>query len=104
MLTIGLCTLSLSSIAANLERPLRPLGEPAPSKQATRTIIITPTTKYVQVTSGETVKFISGGKDFTWHFQGLEGRFNLAQIAPSGKLDRAIKGYLAPDPLYNSPP
>jgi hypothetical protein len=100
LLVIGLCTISLSSAAAPRERPLKLLGQPAAASQATRTIVIKPNTKYVRVVSGETVKFVSSDKDFTWHFDGPEGPFALSQIAPSGMLDRPIKGYVDPNPQY----
>jgi len=43
-----------------------PLGDPAPAAAANRTIVITPATKYVNVEGGQTVKFVVGGKTFTW--------------------------------------
>ena len=100
MLLIGFCTISLPSAAAQRERPLKLLGQPAVATQATRTIVIKPNTKYVRVASGETVKFVSSDKDFTWHFDGPEGPFALSQIAPRGMLDRPIKGYVDPNPQY----
>jgi hypothetical protein len=100
MLAIGLCAISLTAVSAPRERPLKLLGQPAAATQATRTIVIKPNTKYVRVASGETVKFVSSDKDFTWHFDGPEGPFALSQIAPRGMLDRPIKGYVDPNPQY----
>jgi hypothetical protein len=100
VLLIGLCTISLPAAAAQRERPVKLLGQPAAAAQATRTIVIKPNTKYVRVASGETVKFVSNDKDFTWHFDGPEGPFALSQIAPRGMLDRPIKGFVDPNPQY----
>ena len=88
---------SFSSIAAQLPNKL--LGEAVPPSTAKRTIVIKPNTKYVRVESGETVKFVVGGREFGWHFDGPEGPFDLRQIAPAGTLDHKIRGYIDPNPL-----
>ena len=41
------------------------LGDSVSLNTAQRTILITPDTKYVNVTGGEIVKFVSGEKSFT---------------------------------------
>ncbi|MFC3107628.1 CzcE family metal-binding protein [Undibacterium arcticum] len=78
------------------------LGDPAPVSAATRTIVIAPNAKYVNVTGGETVKFVVGDKSFAWYFDGPEdvSSFDLNRIAPSGVLDHAVIAYVAPNPLY----
>ena len=63
--------------------------------------MITPDTKYFNVTGGETVQFIVGGKSFTWNFDGAEiSPFNLDRSAPAGMLDHKVVVYVAPNPLY----
>lgn len=59
------------------------LGKVAPPKAASRTIVITPQTKYANVTRGEVVTFQNGDKSFTWNFDTLGApTFRLAEIAP----------------------
>ena len=78
------------------------LGDPAPATAATRTIVIAPDTRYVNVTGGDTVKFIAGDKSFAWNFSGPESipAFELNRVAPSGVLDHPVIAYVAPNPLY----
>lgn len=78
------------------------LGEPAPVSGATRAIVITPATKYVNVTGGEIVKFVVGDKSFAWNFDGEEyaPAFELNLTAPAGVLDHKVIAYVAPNPLY----
>ena len=78
------------------------LGDPAPVSAATRTIVISPTTKYVNVTGGETVRFVAGDKSFAWNFDGEEyaPAFELNLTAPPGVLDHKVMAYVAPNPLY----
>ena len=77
-------------------------GDPAPVSAASRTIVIAPGTKYVNVTGGETVKFVMGDKAFAWTFNGspYAGPFDLNQAAPTGVLDHKVMAYVAPNPLY----
>ena len=78
------------------------LGDPAPVSAASRTIVIAADTRYVNVTSGDTVKFITGDKSFAWNFSGPESIpvFDLNRIAPSGALNHPVTAYVAPNPLY----
>ena len=86
----------------NKEPPASFLGNPAPDAAATRTIVIGPDTKWVNVTGGDIVKFVADGKSFAWAFNVATSvsRFDLARVAPPGVLDRQIYVYLAPDPRY----
>jgi hypothetical protein len=40
------------------------LGDPAPVYAATRTIVITPDTEYVNITGGEIIRFVVNDKSF----------------------------------------
>lgn len=78
------------------------LGEPAPLSAATRAIVITPTTHYVNVTGGEIVKFVVGDKAFAWNFDSeFAPAFALNLAAPPGMLDHKVMAYVAPNPLYS---
>jgi hypothetical protein len=78
------------------------LGDPAPPAAATRTIVITPETKWVNVTGGEIVKFVAGDKIFAWNFDGGRqiSNFELNRVAPPGTLNHRVVAYVAPDPRY----
>lgn len=76
------------------------LGNPAPVSAATRTIVIAPDTRYVNVIGGETIKFVVGDKSFAWTFDGAYSAFDLNQTAPAGMLDHKVTAYVAPNPLY----
>ncbi|MDM0020831.1 CzcE family metal-binding protein [Variovorax saccharolyticus] len=97
-----LAALSAAALAACA--PIGPsmLGHRDEPNQASRTIVITPATKYVNVADGEVVTFRSNDTAFTWYIDGPQGlySFQLNTIAPSGTLDHAVTVYVAPNPLY----
>jgi hypothetical protein len=78
------------------------LGVPAPESAAMRSIVIAPDTRWVNVTGGETIRFLVGDKSFAWYFNGPEtaSPFDMRRIAPQGVLDRQVLAYVAPNPLY----
>lgn len=78
------------------------LGDPAAPAAATRTIVITPDTRYINVTGGDVVKFVAGDKTFAWSFDvgSAVNSFDLNRVAPPGALGRTVKVYVAPDPRY----
>jgi hypothetical protein len=79
-----------------------PLGSPAAGSFAQRTINLLPDTRYVNVEQGETIKFSSGGKTFTWNFDTLgTPTFNLAKIAPKDINSGNIQVYVSRNPLYS---
>jgi hypothetical protein len=71
---------------------------------ALSTVIITPDTRWVNITSGDTVRFVSGGQAFAWTFDVSPNiaTFDLNQVAPPGSLTRRIPVYVTPNPLYGS--
>ncbi len=78
------------------------LGNPAPSVAATRTIVITSQTKWVNVEGGEVINFIVGDKAFAWDFYvgSTVTSFDLQLVAPPGILNRRIVAYVSTDPRY----
>lgn len=72
-------------------------GTPAEPSQATRTIVIRPNTKYVNVTEGDVVKFVAGDKTFAWKFDTAltVHDFELNEVAPPGTLDHPVRAYIA---------
>ncbi len=81
------------------------LGTPVHDESADRTIVLDAGAKWVNVTGGETIRFVVGGKSFSWRFDtySTSPMFDLDKIAPAGMLDgRPIKVYVSPDPLHTS--
>ena len=98
-LAMSLSLPAMSSMAATNSNLL---GDSAPATAASRTIAITPDTKYVNVEGGQIVTFDVGGKTFTWDFDGAEDvtSFELNQVAPPDMLDHPVKAYVSPNPLF----
>jgi heavy-metal resistance protein CzcE len=97
--------LSAASLSAAAAARTDLLGEPAqaPSAQSAvvtaaygRTIEITGGTKWVNVTHGEVVRFVSNGREFTWYFDGVSQPqpFDMTEIAPAGFVDHGVKVYV----------
>jgi hypothetical protein len=78
------------------------LGAPGTAAAATQTIVITPSTKSVNVTGGDIVNFIVGDKSFAWAFNVASSvsSFDLNRVAPPGMLEREVRAYVARDPKY----
>lgn len=94
------------TVSPNLGTPVHNgIADRTVAKSADRTIVLDADTKWVNVTGGETIRFVAGGKSFSWLFDTYSASpvFELNQIAPAGMLDdRSIKVYVAADPLYTS--
>jgi hypothetical protein len=70
------------------------------AKSLDRSIAIDSSTRWVNVTGGETIQFRVGGESFLWHFDtyNYSPVFDLREIAPGGSIDRPIKVYVSPHP------
>lgn len=79
-------------------------GHAAAASAATHTIKILPKTKYVHVNQGDTVKFVVGEKNFTWHFDTWNptANFPLSAIAPADIATHNVRVYVAANPIYNN--
>lgn len=75
-------------------------AEGVPPASASRTIVIGPATRWVNVTEHENVAFESHGERFAARFMRSDAPFDLNEIAPAGALDHEVIVYVAPDPLY----
>jgi hypothetical protein len=99
VVTAILCATAIPSVAATKRIDL--LGSPATSTAADYTVHIAPDTKYVNVKLGDTVRFVAGGKEFTWFFDAENvWAVDLAQIAPTGMLERSFIAYVSPFRRY----
>jgi hypothetical protein len=67
-----------------------------------RVISVTPQTRSINVTNGETVTIASGSKTFSWHVDTFprEGQFKLSDVAPGEADLEKIKVYVSPNPTY----
>jgi hypothetical protein len=79
------------------------LGMPVPASSATQTVTITPDTRYVNVTGGDTVRFVTSNGEFGWAFDvgPTVAVFDLNRVAPPGMLGRELPVYVEPNPLYS---
>jgi hypothetical protein len=78
-------------------------GDLVSAEGATRTIVIKPETKWVNVEGGEIIRFVVGDKSFGWAFNVGDGvsSFDLSLVAPPGLLNnRHVMAYVSPDPKY----
>ena len=91
---VAALTLSAASISAFALTTGDMYGEPAAANATPeRTIVVTPQTKYINVTHGEIVNLNVGGKDVAWNFDGVSGQpFDLAKIAPEA--DHKVRVYV----------
>ena len=77
----------------------RLIGTPASPEEATRSIMITPSTRFVNVSYGDVVDFKTpSGQKFTVRFDVGDGvsSFDLQRVAPPGALDHQVTAYVAP--------
>jgi hypothetical protein len=58
------------------------IGETGSSDSFTRTIHVTPNTRYINVDEAETVNLDVNGKTTTWKFDGTQPVVNLQDIVP----------------------
>jgi hypothetical protein len=91
--------LSAASAAASAAVSTNLIGESVVADAAQRTVAIDASTRWVNVTQGETVKFVANGNEFTFDFDGVSGYVDLAQIAPAGALDHKVAVYVARQPV-----
>jgi hypothetical protein len=73
-------------------------GSVSEEQNAERVIKIAPDAKWVNVTEGETVKFIdeASGKSFAWRFDTIVAVFDLNRVVPEGMLvGHQVKAYVA---------
>ena len=92
----------LAVTGARAEVPVGLFGNSVPPSEAQRTIVITPQTKWANVSQGEIVKFESNGQDFAFDFDStIDGSFDLAAIAPAGALDHRVTVYVERNAEYD---
>lgn len=95
-ITLPLAAMALVSTLAAHAATDSLLGDVVSAEAATRTVVVTPETHYVNVTKGETVKFVDNGQSFAIRFDGVRPAFSLNELAPAGGLDHPVTAYVAP--------
>jgi hypothetical protein len=78
------------------------VGSAAPAAAPARVINLAASTKYVNVTDGDTVRFVQGDSAFTWHVSVNPAHdvFKLSSIAPAAMHVDGVTVYVAANPLY----
>lgn len=96
---------SLAAIGCASKPETELYGDAAPAAAAVRTMHITPATKYVNVTGGETIRFVVDGQEFAWTFNTppTVNHFELNKVAPRTLLNHRVTAYISPDPYYHLP-
>ena len=100
---LALCVPALLAACASSVTPRADLlGTAVPAAAATRTVVITPDTRSVNVVGGEVVRFVAGDASFGWDFNvsPIVSVFALDTVAPGGVLARPALVYVYPDPRY----
>jgi hypothetical protein len=92
--------------AGAAEQPASFRGNAAPAQAPVdQVIVLTDATRHVNVTGGQTVRFVVGDRSFTWCFQNGSAHvvpFDLEQIAPQGVLNHRVTAYVDDNPLYRN--
>ena len=99
-LALALC----GAAHANAAAPAADLGHVGAAGNAGRVIEVTPATRYLNVTNGETVTIRQGERSLTWHVQ-VPNNLNavpLSRIAPQDEAGREVLVYVAPGQQYQN--
>jgi hypothetical protein len=91
VVAIALAMAAADLTAYESTAPGRVLGQPAEASLAQRAIVVEADTATVDVAQGESVRFESGRKFFSWRFDGPPGAFRLNQVAPPGALSHLVQ-------------
>ena len=96
--TLAALSLSAASLSAAAITQDDLYGESAQSAQAEYMMTVADSARFVNVSHGDVVTFNAGGKEFTWKFNGLESKFELAKIAPADTATNGVHVYVTPQP------
>ncbi len=106
-LALGLAMASSTGAAAGDRNSLTNYGSLVAGDRIDRTIVLNPDAKYVNVTNGETVKFVvrqadGSERSFAWWFDLFPTVrvIDMSKIAPAGTLVHDLRVYVAPDPRW----
>lgn len=99
---------ALTAVLATGASAAPPTGAPADygsrvsNATADRVITVTPDSRSIHVTNGETVTFDVNGKSFSWHVYTYPNvdEFDLTKIAPADVGANSVRVFVAPNPIY----
>lgn len=96
-ISIGALGLAASAFA-HAEVPAQLLGDVVPAADGQRTVVISASTRWVNVHEGEIVKFVAdNGQSFAFNFDSPSvSSFDLQRVAPNGALDHHLAVYVTP--------
>lgn len=102
---IMLASASITTVAATAaDQAASARGNPVPAEaRVDQVLVITDATRVINVTGGSTVRFMVGGRAFSWNFQNGTASvvpFDLRQIAPDAALNHAVTVYVSDNPMY----
>ncbi len=87
-------TLALGVSLSAAATPSFLYGGPVSPVHAERSIVIQPDTSWTNVKHGETIRFVVGGREFGWKFDGPTHSFDLRRVAPEGLLTKPLTVYI----------
>jgi hypothetical protein len=103
-LSIATCAVLAAGMASAMPRPSNPMdfGRVVMSDTADRDVAVDASTRWVNVTNGQTVRFTVGGRTFTFAFDAWPSADSvpLSAIAPKGVTVPDVRVYIAANPLY----
>jgi hypothetical protein len=100
-LAVSSIVLSSNAYAYAVNRSDSNFGAAVTNDYFDREINVTSATKWVNVNSGETVRFNVGEKKFTWHFDSFSDQsFDFSMIAPKDIQVPGVRVYVASDPAF----
>jgi hypothetical protein len=71
-------------------------GEQVPGWPPTRTVFLSDTARYLNVTRWEVIRLVHDNAEITWKFDGLKTEFNLQDIVPANITSHRIIVYITP--------
>jgi hypothetical protein len=75
------------------------IGQLVQTDNADRTIVVGDSTRHVNVTQGEKVKFVVGGREFVIAFDGVAQDVDLRDLVPQGALDHPVRTHVEVSPF-----
>ena len=97
MLTAISVALCAASVSAQADTKADRVGGESDRVTATRVIPINANTRWANVSQDEVVTFVSGGKEFSWTFDGTDRKVSMQQIAPADFNAKDIYVYIGTD-------
>jgi hypothetical protein len=100
---IASMALSVASLSAFALSDADLYGVAASPAAATRTIVVGPNTRFVNVTHYEIIKLVVNGQELVWHFNGTLLSFKLGKIDSRDAAAQNVTVYIGPSPEERLP-